>query len=143
MLFDQQKIRWRGEHDKIGLEQEVEASARALRALERARRHRRAIGDGWVFPSPEDPAEPCSRNLMRDWWQRGEAQEGLTHAPGLGWHSLRRKFATEMKHVPLVDLCYLGGWKDPQTVLQCYQRPDERTVREALASRERRAGNRL
>jgi len=42
---------------------------------------------------------------------------------------------TEMKHTPLKDLCYLGGWKDPQTVLRCYQRPDEVTMREALASR--------
>ena len=48
---------------------------------------------------------------------------------------MRRKFAPEMKHTPLKDLCYLGGWKDPQTVLRCYQRPDEATMREALARR--------
>lgn len=51
--------------------------------------------------------------------------------------------AAEVRHglkgVPLVDLCYLGGWKDPQTILKCYQRPDERTVREVLANRGRRA----
>ena len=92
-----------------------------------------------MFPSPEDPTQPCSHHLVRDWWQRGEALAGLAHEAGLGWHSLRRKFATDMKHVPLVDLCYLGGWKDPQTVLTCYQRPDERTMRQALASRGRRA----
>ncbi len=53
-----------------------------------------------------------------------------------GWHSLRRKFATELKHTPLKDLCYLGGWKEPQTVLKCYQRPDESTMREALEGRK-------
>jgi hypothetical protein len=31
---------------------------------------------------------------------------------------------------------HLGGWQDPQTVLKCYQRPDETTMREALASRK-------
>jgi hypothetical protein len=41
------------------------------------------------------------------------------------WHGLRRKFATEMKDLPLKDLCYLGGWKDPKTLLTCYQQPDE------------------
>jgi integrase len=139
VLLDQRKIRWRGEQDKIGLEQEVEASPTALQALREARRDRAAIAEGWVFPSPEDPSQPCSRHLVRDWWQRGEALAGLAHEVGLGWHGLRRKFATDMKHVPLVDLCYLGGWKDPQTVLKCYQRPDERTMRQALASRGRRA----
>jgi len=44
-------------------------------------------------------------------------------------------FATELKRVPLKDLCQLGGWKEPQTVLKCYQRADEATMREALASR--------
>ena len=41
-----------------------------------------------------------------------------------------------MKHTPLKDLCYLGGWKEPQTVLKCYQRPDESTMREALEGRK-------
>ena len=73
---------------------------------------------------------------MRDWWERGERLAEITHEPGLGWHSLRRKFATELKHTPLKDLCYLGGWKEPQTVLKCYQRPDESTMREALEGRK-------
>ena len=62
-------------------------------------------------------------------------------APGtverLGWHSLRRKFATELKHTPLKDLCYMGGWKNPQTLLTRYQRPDEGTMQAALAARTR------
>lgn len=62
---------------------------------------------------------------------------GLSKEPGRGWHSLRRKFATELKHTPLKDLCALGGWKDPNTILKCYQRPDEGTMRQALASRMR------
>jgi hypothetical protein len=62
------------------------------------------------------------------------------HEPGLGWHSLRRKFATELKHTPLKDLGYLGGWKEPQTVLKCYQRADETTMRQALEGRKQLAG---
>ena len=50
---------------------------------------------------------------------------------------MRRKFATELKHVPLKDLCLLGGWKEPQTVLKCYQRPDECTMRDAMEQRGR------
>ena len=139
--FGRGTIRWRAEADKIGFEHETIATQEVLRALERARQERPSIGDAWVLPSPGNPAEPCSRRLLRDWWQRGEALAGVPHAPGLGWHSLRRKFATELKHVPLKDLCYLGGWKEPQTVLRCYQRPDETTMREALAGRRRLTGS--
>ena len=47
----------------------------------------------------------------------------------------------EMKETPLKDLCYMGGWKSPQTVLTRYQQPDTETQREALAKRKRyRAG---
>jgi len=38
---------------------------------------------------------------------------------------------------PLKDLCALGGWKAPQTILQCYRQADEETMREALAHRPR------
>jgi hypothetical protein len=55
--------------------------------------------------------------------------------PGRGWHSLRRKFATELKAVSLTDLCALGGWKDHNTVLKCYQQPDPETMRVALENR--------
>jgi len=55
----------------------------------------------------------------------------------MGWHSLRRKFATEMKDTPLRDLCELGGWKSPQTVLTCYQQPDQDTMRRSLEARRR------
>ena len=31
--------------------------------------------------------------------------------------------------------CDAGGWKDPQTILKCYQQPDEDLIRGALNSR--------
>ncbi|HTR21312.1 MAG TPA: hypothetical protein VMH88_10710 [Gemmatimonadales bacterium] len=40
-----------------------------------------------------------------------------------------------MKHVPVRDRSYLGGWKQAQTVLQVYQQPDETTLREAFTQR--------
>ncbi len=58
---------------------------------------------------------------------------GLAPKRGRGWHSLRRKFASDLMDLPLKVLCELGGWKTAQTVLQCYQRPDEDRLRKALA----------
>jgi integrase len=130
-------VRWRAEHDKIGYEHTTPLTKVAVEALQEAQRERAAIGDAWVFPSPKDSTKPISRHLLRDWWERGESAAGLKPERRRGWHSLRRKFATELKATPLKDLCELGGWKDPQTVLKCYQRPDPVTMRAALEQRGR------
>ncbi len=128
-------MRWRAENDKIHFEHETPLTSTALSALQEARVQRASIGDAWILPALRDPSQPCSRHLLRRWWEQAVARAAIADVPGLGWHSLRRKFATELKATPLKDLCYLGGWKDPQTVLKCYQRPDEDTMRTALASR--------
>lgn len=129
------RIRWRGETDKIRFPHETMLTPEAASALECARTRCPSIGAVWIFPAPKDPTRPCSRHLFRDWWRRAEARAGITRIPGRGWHSLRRKFATELKHMPLRDLAALGGWKWPMTLLLCYQQPDEETQLAALASR--------
>ncbi len=65
----------------------------------------------------------------------GEGLAGIKVPPRTGFHALRRKFATELKDVPLPDLCALGGWKDAKTILTCYQAPDRDTMRSALTAR--------
>ena len=45
-------------------------------------------------------------------------------------------FATELKNMPLKDLSELGGWKNAETILKCYQWPDTETQREALRARQ-------
>lgn len=61
--------------------------------------------------SPADCA-PCIRPASAAELPSGER---------FGWHALRRKFASELKHIPLKDLCELGGWRSAQTILTCYQ----------------------
>ena len=38
------------------------------------------------------------------------------------------------------DLCYLGGWKSPLTVMTVYQQADQATMRNALSNRDQRRG---
>jgi len=130
-------VRWRAENDKIGFEHVTPLTAEAVTALKAARKASASIGDAWVFPSPEDAAEPVSRHLVRDWWERLEPAAGIARIPGRGWHALRRQFASELKHTPARDLQELGGWKSYQTIVKCYQRADEQTMRAALASRRK------
>jgi integrase len=94
------------------------------------------IGDAWIFPEPNDPTKACDRDAFSRWWEEAERAAGIPHVTRRGWHSLRRTFASELKHIPLKDLCELGGWKTHDTVLKCYIKADEATMREALAQRK-------
>ena len=128
-------VRWQAADDKIGFEHVTPLSEAAVAALERARHVAPAIGEPWLLSSPEDSGCPCLRHLTRDWWKRMEKLASLEHLSGLGRHGLRRKFATELKGPSLKDLSQLGGWKDPQTILNCHQSADEESMRAALAER--------
>ena len=79
--LERKVVRRRGEHDKTGFEHETILTDAAVEALWEARR--RPVVSPLVLPSPTDASRP-------------------------GRHSLRRHFATELKHVPLKDLCALG-----------------------------------
>ena len=78
-----------------------------------------------------------SRSRARTWWTKAQTLAGLEPKRGRGWHSLRRKFASDLMNQPLKVLCELGGWKTARTVLQCYQRADEDRLRKALEDRRR------
>jgi integrase len=132
---DARTIRWRAETDKIGYEHITPASEASMAALEKARRVSDRLGDGWVFPSPRSPAQPVPRERIEHWWKRAEKLAQVPHVPGRGLHSLRRKFATELRHLPMKDLQQLGGWKDHNTILKAYQHPDMDAMREGLNRR--------
>ena len=51
------------------------------------------------------------------------------------------EFATDLMDQPLKVVCQLGGWKTHETLLECYQRPDEKQMRQALAGRRRTSGD--
>ena len=129
-------IRWRAEHEKTGYEHRTPVTDDTLAVLEEARRENPGIGDAPLLPAPKDPARCVSRCLVREWWQKAEKLACLEPKRGRGWHSLRRKFASDLMNQPLKVLCELGGWKTAQTVLQCYQRADEGQLRKALEERQ-------
>ena len=129
-------IRWRAEHEKTGYEHQTPVTAAAQAVLKEAQRKNPGIGEAPLLPAPRDPARCASRWLVRNWWDRAQALAGLEPKRGRGWHSLRRKFASDLMNQPLKVLCQLGGWKTALTVLQCYQRADEGQLRKALEERQ-------
>ncbi len=127
-------IRFRADSDKMGVESVVPMSREARRAIDRILRERPGVGDLPLFPSPRDPSKPVSRHLASKWFRECEEEARLEHVNGLGWHGLRRKFATEMSHVPDRLVARLGGWKNPRT-LDLYSQPTGTMLAEALEQR--------
>jgi integrase len=133
------RVTWRAESDKIGYEHRTPLSAGAIAALDAAAAATvvaggTATGDTWIFAGAT--GEPISRHMLNDWWQRAAIAAKLPKGERLGWHALRRQFATELKGTPIADLKALGGWKNEKTILECYQQPDEQTMRRALEQRQ-------
>lgn len=133
--LEEQRIRWRPEHDKVGFEHQTPMSGTLHVALVEARKRTLAIGDTWLLPAVRNPHCACPKGTLDKWFAMGAQLAGIELPPGARWHSLRRKFATELKSMALKDLCYLGGWKDPKTLLTCYQQPDEASMRDGLHAR--------
>ena len=133
-------VRWRGEQEKSGYEHVTPVTAEALSALEETRRRNSGTGEAPVLPAPRNPLACLGAARLHAWWSKAQILAGLEPMPGRGWHSLRRKFASDLMDQPLKVLCELGGWKTAKTVLRCYQRPDARQLRKALEARRRPRG---
>ena len=128
-------IRWRAEHEKTGYEHTTPLTDKAISVIQEARGRKSARGNAPVLPSTQDPSVFVRRWVLGYRWQQAEGLAGLDPKRGRGWHSLRRKFASDLMDLPLKVLCQLGGWKNAQTVLRCYQQADEGQLRKALESR--------
>ncbi|MYH48003.1 MAG: site-specific integrase, partial [Gammaproteobacteria bacterium] len=135
--FEGGVVRWRAEHEKTGFEHRTPVTAEALAVLEEARERSSGHDDAPVLPAPTDGSKSAGRSLVRAWWYKAQTLAGLEPRRGRGWHSLRRKFASDLMDQPLKVLCELGGWKTAKTVLECYQRADEGQLRKALDARRR------
>ena len=135
--FEGGTIRWRAEHEKTGYEHRTPLTAEAVEVLQEARTRNPRGGYGSVLPSTQDPSLCVRRWMLDDRWRKAEKLAGLKPKRGRGWHSLRRKFASDLMDLPLKVLCELGGWKEATTVLRCYQQPDEVQLKKALDSRPR------
>lgn len=132
-----ERIRWRGENDKIANDHTTPLTAAAVEALKRFQESAKAIGEAWIFPSPRNASQCLSTDAVKNLWVRIAERAALPKGQRYGWHSCRRAFASSRRHVPLRDLQDLGGWKTAETVLRCYVQPDEEAQRLALSSRRR------
>ncbi|MSR01210.1 MAG: site-specific integrase [Gemmatimonadetes bacterium] len=134
--FIQGRLTWRQEADKINHEHTTPLTEAASAILKEARQVTQGIGKSPVIPAPRDSAKAVSRHLARDWMQRAQMAAGFTPESGRGWHAFRRKFASELCDAGLRVICDLGGWKEPMTVVKCYQHTTEEEMRVGQSKRK-------
>jgi integrase len=125
--LEKRTLRWRAESDKVGRESIVPVPKGLVEELRSFRKQLSAVS-GWLFAGERKPDQPMDRHLFDRWLGVAEEHAGLPKLEGGLWHPYRRKWATERKQLPLKDVAAAGGWKDVETLLTCYQRPDRETL---------------
>jgi hypothetical protein len=86
------------------------------------------LGDVPLFPSPRGRGRAWSRWHARALLHRAEAAAKLEPIEGRDFHPYRRKWVTERKHLPDVDVAAAGGWKTVRTLQARYQEADPKTI---------------
>ena len=131
--LDPPEISFRAEFDKRGRDRTVplpEALAEELRSF---KVKLAAVGDGWLFPCADKDA-PWPREVFGQLHDRAERHAQLPHLKGGRFHAYRRKWATERKHLPLVDVMGAGGWKDAQVYTTCYAQATEAGMLDVMST---------
>ncbi len=118
--FDPPEIKFRAEFDKRGRDRVVPIPEALAEELRDFKVKLAAVGDGWLFPCAEKD-DHWPREVFGELFSRVERHAGLPHLKGGQFHPFRRKWATERKNMPTVDVMAAGGWKDTQTLQNCYQ----------------------
>lgn len=121
-------ILWRSENDKKGKEWRVPCPVELFDEIRNFRVRLGGAFGGLVFPSPTDPEKPLGREVLYRSLMAAERHAELPKLDGGGWHTYRRKWGTERKHLPLVDVAAAGGWKGERMLSTIYQQPDLDTM---------------
>lgn len=121
-------IRWPADTDKGGRETIVPIGPDVRKAVNRILAERPGLGSAPLFPKPTDPSEPITSHLASKWLRKGEELAEVEPQKGSLWHAYRRKWATERKHLPDVDVAAAGGWKETTSLKRAYQQADSETM---------------
>jgi hypothetical protein len=121
-------IRWPAATDKQGEESVVPVSSAVRTAIDRVLAGRPGLGRAYLFPSPDAPERPMSKDRARLWLRNAEKLAGLPHIEWGGFPRFPSKWATERKHLPTVDVTATGGRTGTETLVRCYQQADEATI---------------
>lgn len=119
------RIHWVADSDKMDLQMHRPTTRRVARYLRVWRKH--CPSSEWVFPAPENATEAVPRETVNKWPSQLFRAAGLTRPKRLGWHGLRRKWASERRGYSIPDLMAAGGWSSAEAMMR-YLKVDEATI---------------
>lgn len=142
--FNPPEITFQAEFDKRGRDRTVPIPEALAEELRGPKLRLAAVGNGWLFPCANEDAH-WPREIFGELHARAEQHSGVPHLKGGRFHPYRRKWATERKHLPLVDVMGAGGWKDAQTYTTCYAHATAAGMLEVMSTpvklRDRKMGS--
>ncbi len=139
--FSAGTVHWRADADKKRVDWTVPLPSTLLDEIKRFRVKLGGAFGGLVFPSKANASIPMRREVFQVALQQAEEHAALPKLDGSLWHAYRRKWASERKHLPAVDVAASGGWKGTETLLGCYQQADRDTML-AVMSEPRKVSDR-
>lgn len=116
-------IRWRRQYDKQRIERITPIAQVVKDELEAYLERHARIGDAFLLPAADDPDLALPRSTATKWLEQAERVADLPKLRGGLWHSYRRLWATERKHLPDVDVAEAGGWTGTKAMKLAYQGP--------------------
>lgn len=138
--FDAKKVTWQPEHDKKRKTGVVPYSDTFF-DLVRDFRQRLGAAGGYLFPRQGDPGQPVPPELLSQWIRKAEDKAGLPKLSGGTTHPFRRMWRSERAHHPLKAVAVAGGWTDLDTMLRCYDQPDDADLLAVTSVTKRRRAN--
>jgi integrase len=127
---DKKRKSWRGPISRTLRE-------RLLRIL----RARESVGgDGYLFPAPRNINAAVGRETLAVFLRQALKDAGLPRLAHDAFHGLRRKWATERKHLPERDVATAGGWRSSSVMKRAYVQADDVGVLAAVLSPNRLRG---
>ncbi|HEX8726057.1 MAG TPA: tyrosine-type recombinase/integrase [Gemmatimonadaceae bacterium] len=125
-------IRWPSNTDKRGYHAVVALSTDARAALDVYLRQNPRVGDAPLFSATQDPSRPVHKETAGHWLRRAETLAKLPKMERGSWHTFRRLWSSERRHLPAQDVAAAGGWRSLSTMRSAYQQADAKTVYEVI-----------
>lgn len=86
----------------------------------------------------DDGERSAPPELLSQWVRKAEQDADLPKLVGGTLHPYRRKWRSERSGCPTKAVMYAGGWSDANTMLKCYDHPEEADILAVTAETRKR-----
>jgi integrase len=133
-LWPHGAIRWPSSTDKLGFEAITPISQQARAALDAYLTRHPQVGEAPLLPGADDATQPIKKEIAYQGLRRAEKLAKLEHLERGGYHTFRRAWASERRHLPAQDVAAAAGWRSLEVMRCAYMYADAETVLKVVES---------